>query len=91
MVLVAALIGSDTWSTAMSSKPIVVWMVWMRAAIASCWDRRTATGRRVGRVEIRESACNVILVMRLVVVVGGCGDCGGCGGCGGGGLFGFWW
>ena len=57
-------------STAMSSKPIVVWMVWRRAATASCWERRTGeeAGRRVGRAEIRESACNVILVIDFIII-----------------------
>ena len=70
-ILVAAWIGFDTSSTAMSSKPIVVWMVWRRAATASCWERRSGeeSGRRAGRVEIRESACNVILVITIILVL----------------------
>ena len=67
-ILVAAWIGSDPSSTAMSSKPIVVWIVWRRAATASCWER-TGAGRRAGRVEIRESACNVILVIDLLLLL----------------------
>ena len=63
--LVSAWIVVDSSWIAMSSKAMVVLIVWRRAPMASCCERRAveAVGRRVGRVEMSESACNVILVI----------------------------